>query len=236
MSDLLNIYCDESCHLEHDKERVMTLGAVWCPVEKSRGIADRLREIKRAHGLGVDFELKWSKVSSRKLGYYLAVLDYFLDDDDLHFRGLVADKTKLDHAAFGQSHDLWYYKMFFTLLNPLLPADGACRIYLDKKDTCGGAKVKKLEEVLRNSAYDFDGKVVERVQIVESHDVESLQLADFLIGAIGYANRGLSGNAAKSVILARLRDRTRYTLTKTTLLRESKLNIFIWKSANGGQA
>ena len=29
-----NIYCDESCHLEHDHLGVMALGAVWCPAEK----------------------------------------------------------------------------------------------------------------------------------------------------------------------------------------------------------
>ena len=34
MSQIFNIYCDESCHLENDREKAMVLGAVWCPVEK----------------------------------------------------------------------------------------------------------------------------------------------------------------------------------------------------------
>ena len=25
-----NIYCDESCHLEHDNIIIMELGAIWC--------------------------------------------------------------------------------------------------------------------------------------------------------------------------------------------------------------
>ncbi len=37
MSQVFNIYCDESCHLEHDREKVMVLGAVWCPLI-ARGI------------------------------------------------------------------------------------------------------------------------------------------------------------------------------------------------------
>lgn len=48
---MFNIYCDESCHLEHDLQKVMVIGAVWCPLQKTREIAVRLPEIKRAHGL-----------------------------------------------------------------------------------------------------------------------------------------------------------------------------------------
>ena len=34
MGQLYNIYCDESCHLEHDGEKVMLIGGVWCPSNK----------------------------------------------------------------------------------------------------------------------------------------------------------------------------------------------------------
>ena len=36
MSDTFNVYCDESCHLENDHQKVMVLGAVWCPFDKTR--------------------------------------------------------------------------------------------------------------------------------------------------------------------------------------------------------
>ena len=38
MSQPYNVYCDESCHLEHDRQSIMVLGAVWCPLEKTRAI------------------------------------------------------------------------------------------------------------------------------------------------------------------------------------------------------
>ena len=120
MSQILNVYCDESCHLENDGQTAMVLGAVWCPLEKRAEIAGRLREIKQKHGLSADFEVKWTKVGPSKLGFYLDLVDYFFDDDDLHFRGLVIpDKSLLDHGAFGQSHDDWYYKMYFTMLKTI---------------------------------------------------------------------------------------------------------------------
>lgn len=100
MSQSYNIYCDESCHLEHDASKVMVLGAIWCPQEKVREAAVRLREIKASHGLSETFELKWTKVGPAKLAFYREVVDYFFDNDDLHFRALVVpDKSKLDHAA-----------------------------------------------------------------------------------------------------------------------------------------
>lgn len=42
-----NIYCDESCHLENDKQQAMVLGAIWCQTDFSRHIARHLKEIKK---------------------------------------------------------------------------------------------------------------------------------------------------------------------------------------------
>lgn len=236
MSQTFNIYCDESCHLEHDHQKVMVMGAVWCPLEKTREIAVRLREIKVRHKLPATFELKWGKVSQGKADYYREALDYFFDDDDLHFRALVvADKTKLRHAAFGQDHDMWYYKMYFQLLEVLFSPEAHYRIYLDRKDTCGARKVAKLHEVLCNNMYDFNRKILERVQVINSDEVEQLQLCDFLTGAVSYANRGLANNSAKVALLDRLKQRSGYQLTRTTLLRERKVNVFVWQP-QGDQA
>ncbi len=228
MSETFNVYCDESCHLPNDRQHVMVLGTVWCPIDKSHEVSVRLREIKMAHGLPPQFEVKWNKVSPAKLAFYLDYLDYFFDDDDLHFRAWVADKNGLAHATFEQSHDDWYYKMLFGLLEPVIRPDARFRIYLDKKDTRSARKVGKLHDVLCNNLYDFDRKIVERVQVVESHAVEGLQLADFLLGAVSYVNRQLTGNAGKQALIARIRERTGYVLTRSTLLREAKFNLFLW--------
>jgi hypothetical protein len=213
----------------------MVLGTVWCLQDKAREVAVRLREIKAAHGLPPDFELKWTKVSPAKLDFYMEVLNYFFDDDDLHFRAWVAHKAGLRHAEFGQTHDDWYYKMMFGLVEPLLTPDARFRLYLDKKDTRGALKVAKLHDVLCNNLYDFNRAILERVQVVEADAVEQLQLADLLLGAVGYANRGLSGSAAKSALVERIKKRTGYGLTRPTLLRESKFNLFIWRGQLEGR-
>ena len=229
MSEVFNIYCDESCHLENDRQKVMVLGAIWVPLEKTAELAEASRSLKTKFGLARDFELKWGKVSSGRLDYYTAVLDWFWNTPDLHFRALVVpDKQKLDHAKFNQSHDDWYYKMYFDLLKVIIDPKQHYRIYLDIKDTRGGRKVKKLHEVLSNAHYDFSRSIIERIQLVPSHEVELLQVADFLIGLVGYVNQGLSESAAKTSLIHRLQALSHYSLRQTTLLRESKINLFRW--------
>ena len=34
----INVYCDETCHLEHDGHKAMALGAIWCPKDKIKEI------------------------------------------------------------------------------------------------------------------------------------------------------------------------------------------------------
>lgn len=233
MSQTINIYCDESCHLENDGLQVMTLGALSCPQEQRREISVRLREIKMRHGIPASTEIKWGKVSPAKLDFYLAWIDYFFDDDDLSFRAVVVpDKTVLQHGSRGHTHNDWYYKMLFTLLKVLLKPQNKYRIYIDHKDSQSGIKVAKLHEVLCNNHYDFDRKIIERVQSVISHDSELLQLCDLLIGAVGYENRGLSSSTAKLALVKRVKDRSKLTLERSTLLGASKVNLLRWEAGN----
>lgn len=230
----VNIYCDESTHLPNDGMPFMVLGAVICPVNKTAEASERLREIREKHHIPREFEIKWTKVSPSQLGFYLDVVDYFFDDDDLGFRAVVAPKRGLTHERFGQTHDEWYYKMMFYLVRNVLPANERSFIYLDRKDTHGGFRVEKLHEVVANANFDFNRESIRRVQIVESHHVGLLQLADLLIGAVNYANRGLATSSAKSAIVARVRERSNVSLTHTTVLSELKFNIFKWRAQGEG--
>lgn len=231
-SHLFNVYCDESCHLEHDGVPVMAWGAVYCPEDASRAIAEAVRGLKAEYGMAPDFEAKWTKISPAKADFYLALVDLFLADDRLRFRGLVVpDKGLLDHSRFDQSHDDWYYKMYFTMLRPIFTAPHRYRIYLDVKDSRGGPKTRKLHEVLANSLFDFDRECIERVQQIRSHESELLQVADILIGALTYANRGLETSTAKAAITAMLSERLgSNVLTRTSAFAATKFNILLWRA------
>jgi len=228
--DRFNLYCDESCHLERDRIPVMTLGCVWCPTERAAVFAKRLREIK------------WSKVSAGKAAFYQDWIDAFFEEPELHFRGIVIpDKTKLEHDQFGQDHDQWYYKMMYLLVDRVINPKCAYRVFLDIKDTRSEERRAKLEEVLRNSARDAAGQVIERVQQIRSHESELLQLADLLLGAVGYQNRRTVGdlkdqpiNAGKAEVVRRIQRRSNKSLTATTWQGETKLNLLVWEPRTGG--
>ena len=206
------------------------MGALWCKKDKVKEISKRIREIKVRHGLKPSFEIKWNKVSASKVEFYMNIVDYFFDDDDLHFRCIIVkDKKKLDHDRFNQTHDDFYYKMYFDLLKVILVPGDSYNVYIDIKDTRSQDKVDKLCEILRNNHYDFRKKMIKKVQQIRSDEVEQLPVVDLLIGAIGYLHRGFNTNKGKMDLIRRIQERSGYSLMQTTLYKEDKTNIFIWK-------
>lgn len=227
---IINIYCDESCHLEHDHKSAMVLGGVWLPKEQTKDMCIQLRRLKHEHGLNWQQEIKWNKVSPAKVDYYIALVDFFFDSPMLHFRGLVAQqKDKLKHDQYAQDHNTWYYKMYFSMLKQILNEYNRYHIYLDIKDTRGGRKVRKLHEVICNSMYDFDRDIIARLQLMRSEESEILQLADLFIGALSYIHREEGSSAAKHAVIEHIKKRSGHTLKKSTLLREDKFNLFLWQ-------
>ena len=105
-------------------------------------------------------------------------------------------------------------------------------VYIDIKDTNSYCKAQKLREVSCNSLYDFSRKVIQRLQPIRSEEVQIMQLVDILIGAMGYENRqfpeGFQKSQAKQEVVSLIKERSGYTLSKTTLLREEKLNLLVW--------
>jgi hypothetical protein len=234
MNQVINIYCDESCHMEHDGQKIMVLGAIWCPKEQVPQIHIDIRKIKREFALSEKLEIKWTKVSPGKFNFYAALLDYFYKNPDLHFRAwVITDKTNLDHEKFSQTYDAWYYKMYFDLLKVILNPSDRYRIYLDIKDTRGGTKVNKLHEVLCNNMYDFDHKIIERVQIIRSYESEILQIADLLIGAVAAVNRDQIESSAKKKFVELFQSISGYSLKRPTLLQENKTNLYFWNPKRG---
>jgi len=230
-----NIYCDESCHLEHDNSVVMVLGAIWASQKASKQAAQRIMELKERHGLSRHMEVKWVKVSKSRLTFYMDLVDYFFDNSELMFRSIVIpNKSKLKHAQYGQTHNDWYYKMQFLLVKQILERTENYCVYLDIKDSKSNENIARLHEFMCKSVLDFDRAIVKNVQQVRSHEVQLIQLSDLLIGAIGYANRNIKTSDAKLAIVERIRARSRLSLTKSTLPSERKMNLFRWSAQENG--
>jgi len=226
MNSIFNIYCDESCHLENDGKPVMLLGGVWCPFDEISRLSAELHDIKVRHR--ATGELKWTKVSAARQNFYLELVNWFIAETPLHFRTLVVlNKSELNYkSANVGSYNDFYYKMYFSLLNKILSPDKQYQIYLDIKDTRSRRKVRQLKELLCNNVYDFTSQMIRHLQNIRSHESHLMQLADFLLGAVSYRQRGLSDNRAKVAVVKRLEEKLGHNLLHSTQLQEDKFNLF----------
>ncbi|MCW8452119.1 DUF3800 domain-containing protein [Legionella quinlivanii] len=232
---LINIYCDESCHLESSikatENQFMVLGSVACPDAIKKEIFQEIKTIKRENNLREYSEVKWTKVTRNKIAAYEALINYFFSCEELSFRAIVIDKQQLQHNRFNHSHDQFYYKMYWQMLEWFIDPENTYHIYLDIKDTRGYLKVEKLHEVLCNSHHDFNKKIVEKIQEIRSHENVLIQLADILIGSISYANRYPEGGLsyAKQRIVNLVKTSTGLSLVRSTSLGARKFNLLNWE-------
>ena len=125
---------------------------------------------------------------------------------------------------FQKTFDEFYYKMYYLTLVKILGVDSNIKIYIDIKDTNGQYKVEKLQNILNSKARD--NNKITRIQQIRSHESTILQLADLLIGALTYINRGLDTSEAKSKICNLIIEKTMQCLTKSSNFSERKFNIF----------
>jgi hypothetical protein len=224
-----NIYCDESCHLEHDDQGIMVLGAISCPKSLTHTIVQEIKDIKKRHGVHLNMEIKWHKVSESKIDLYLELVDMFFRFKELVFRGIVVtNKSCLDHKGYNQTHDDFYYKMYFELLKIIINTEFSYNIYLDIKDSKGGVKVEKLHEILCTSKYDVHKTSIKQIKLYPSDQVDLIQICDLFIGALGYHHRNYSDNKGKVAIIKRIQEKSKYTLYFTTPYNDQKINLLIW--------
>lgn len=213
-----NLYCDESSYLENDLHRYMLLGSVKCPYHQVKKYKNDILSIKENHHFFG--EIKWSNVSNSKLAFYMELVDWFFDHTDLNFYSVVIDKKELNHRQFDQSHDDFYYKMYYYLLYQDIDTRSAYNVYLDIKDNKSSRKVNKLKEVL-NTKFG----VFRNIQNVRSKEVLLVQIADFFIGAVAYKNNfPQMTNQSKAAVISLIEHKLGVKLDESN--RNKKFHLF----------
>lgn len=221
-----NIYFDESCHLLKDNSNVLGIGCIYCSSESKKEIMYNIRSIKRKYGFQRDHEIKWTRVSKQKMSLYKELIDYFFDEDKLHFRGIISiNKDELVVSGEDEYRE-WYDKMNYYLFNKVINFGYTYRIFLDKRDTKGKENLENLKKILCNSKYDFSMETIASIEDINSNNNELIQLTDLIIGALTYYHRGLTSSAAKMEIVKYLSLKT--NISETSDWNETKFNILIW--------
>jgi len=213
-----NIYCDESCHLEHDHFPFMLISYVSSSYNQVKMHHENIRALKRKHFF--KGEMKWSALSKSQYPFYNAVVEYFFATD-LQFRAIVIDKSQMRHSEFNQSHDDFYDKMYFQLLSKKILPEYNYNIYLDIKDTRSYEKAKSLKTFLNRNFVS-----VRTLQVIRSYESELMQLTDVLMGAIAYHLRNEKKVIAKNKIIDKIQSHCQFPITRSTPRSTEKFNLF----------
>ncbi|HDR9061243.1 DUF3800 domain-containing protein [Burkholderia vietnamiensis] len=225
------IYCDESCHLEHDGSDVMVFGALRCKAESVEEIIRSIKSLREKYGYHT--EIKWTKLLRKQIPFYRELIDLFLQSDALSFKATsVINKGLLDHTQYNQgSHGVFYYKVAFYTLRDFLRNKIAARVHFDYMDTQGKTRAKKLLEILTNEC----PAALLSSQIVRSEESQLIQFCDLLIGAISYARRFAPDERSevKGAIVDYLENSICRNLVDGTPPWEEKFNIFVFSPRGG---
>lgn len=187
--DKIYIYADES---SQDAQQFMLLG----------GIAVRahlLKEIEQAFSnlrvqTNMTRELKWSKVTNQKTEEYRRFIDLFfelLGSGKLSFHCMILDSTKIKHKQFSESYELGFYKFFYQFLlhsfGKRYGHNNDLYVFLDQRQT--GYKLDDLRTILNNgmkSSCNIDRRPFRLVEFADSKQSTIVQVADIILGAVGY--------------------------------------------------
>lgn len=234
------LYSDESCPLEFDGNDLMAIGFIYCPHSSKTEIFNELRKLKINHGIDSRIEVKWTKVSLKRLDYYKAVIDYFYNRNDIGIRILLANnKSKLNHHKYNKgSYREWYYKMYYFLLDRVIDENYKYFMMFDQKEKETLYRLKEVKRRLKNhkNNYSIQKKFDFEIKQINSKESELIQILDLFLGAVTYRNRKLYNKIfdtkkelnAKDKIIDYIEGKYNNILNKKTSPYETKFNLFLW--------
>lgn len=226
-----DVYCDESSPevlWDRSANKYLVLGSIWMPATYREEFKTQIKEIKEKHNYRN--EIKWNKVSPSSLDFYVELVNYFFNTENIRFRGIVVKAEEIDMVRFhNDDNELSFYKFYYQLLHHWILDYNEYSIFIDHKVNKDTNRIQKLKDVL-NKANLFSN--IENVQSIHSNESLGIQLADLLMGALnGKANNKVTSNAKKSIIETIEQNLGREI--KPTYRTEKKFNVFKIKLEGG---
>lgn len=226
--NIYNIYCDES-RIENPRSENMIIGALLVPRKKKKNVAKKLKRIFQKHNF--NYELKWTKVHKKYLGFYKEIIDFFCDEINLNFRCIVVNKNEVKLEKYHNNDpELAFFKFYYLMLRVKLLNQNKYYVFLDKKPTRDKNRARALHAYL--DSYILWNKTecgIKHFQAYNSKDNVLIQLADFFTGIMGFACNEDVQDSPKSKLVKYLKQKLKIdNLCVTSPLSEEKFNCFIW--------
>ena len=230
MTNIYNIYCDESSVDNDDKHRFMVIGAFIIPRNKKKAFTSLFKSLHTQYTFK---EIKWTSMSNASLKISKQIIDLFFQTDYVSFTAIIIDKKKMNLDKYHDGNkELAFYKFYYLLLKHKLHSGNKYYISLDKKPVSVQSRVGVLKSFLtgfiKSSREDC---VIKHLQEYSSQENILIQIADLFTGAIAAKfNFGDQiQSSSKKLFIHYLEEKLEQKLNKGTSYFESKFNIFIWK-------
>ena len=232
MSNLIfELYCDESRQdLLAGKDNIsnnnmfVCLGGIMIEASSRNRIKASINQIKQQYG--IHNEIKWTTVSPSKLQFYFDLIDVFFDAQELSFRTVVIDASKVNNFMYNKNdQELGYYKFYYQLLYHWINKDNKYRVYTDQKTNRDKMRLKELKRIVN---LGFNGcEPIQSIQAIDSYESVILQIQNILMGAVGYKYnyRHNGKSAAKEDVVRKIEERLHKSICPTGPF-ERKFNIF----------
>ena len=187
-------------------------------------------------------ELKWAKVSDGKANEYRKFVDYFFalnDTDKVHFHAMILDTTMIDHRTYSQGdRELGFYKFYYQFLlhsfgKRYCPKESAGNFLVRLDARNSSYSLNTLKNTLNGGMkkkFNVTTAPFHSIEPRDSKQTELIQIADILLGAVGYQKNGyplvagskkskieLAAYIAKKAGLANLADNSPYRGTRFTI-------------------
>lgn len=184
------VSCDESgIH----GARFYGFGSIWMAWQRRGDFAGDIEALRQQHGC--TDELKWNKAGSkRNHDFFEDLVQYFFRKPWLAFHCLVVRKGTVDRSLHGGDLDLARRKHFTMLLTQKVQAcikaqrnrSHTFRIWVDPIHSRYDKADEAAEVIANNVLKKALGVVrpVDRVITRDSSETPSIQLCDFLLGAV----------------------------------------------------
>lgn len=227
----IEVYCDESrldllTTKKKTTDRYMVIGSIWIPKDYRGSFKNKIKQIRAKYGV-LYGEMKWHTIAPSKLDFYKEIITLFFEEGNkVEFRCIVVDIEQVDLETYHESDpELGFYKFYYQLLYHWIKSEINNRyfIYTDIKTTRMRNRLSDLHDVLKNACPGAD---IVSVQAIPSKESVFIQLADLLIGAVGYSCHSYFLSQAKSDIVELITDEIKRKPCEGTYRDERKFNVF----------
>lgn len=224
----INIYTDES---RTCGDRHMLIGGLWVPDTVEGVVRAEIARWRARHNM--NREMKWTKISNAKIEEYKAFVRILFNHPQVCFNCIVVDTTIVDHSAHSDGDgELGFYKFYFLLLSRRIVPSNDYVIFTDYRCNRQGSRLTDLGRCVNrwcaNNRTRGTWPVLD-IKGCESNREDFVQLADVVLGAVGYRCNGRCESPPKVGVIESIEASLGRKLDVASKPYERKFNVWRWR-------